>query len=232
MLDNRIIRSSLFLVLSLGALGLTACDKQDAPKPEATPQPAKTEAKPTEKPAEKPADKPAGATAELKGSYKLDTAHSVVVFSAKHAGLSWTYGSFNKVDGKITIDEDLAKSSVELDIDANSLFTAVKKRDDHLKGPDFFNTKQFPNITFKSKEIKADGDNYSVTGDLTLHGVTKPVTLTMNHVGHGDFPMDKSFRAGFEGTTTIKRSEFDMKNMLEAASDEVRLTIAIEAIRQ
>ena len=223
------------MLLVAGSLALMGCDKKETPKGETPTTTAKTAETP--KPQPKPETPPAqGGTpklADAKGSYKLDAAHSVVVFAAKHAGLSYTYGRFNKVDGAITIGDDAAKSSVELEIDAASIFTANKKRDDHLKNADFLNVKQFPKITFKSKEVKdSGGGKYDVTGDLTLHGVTKPVTVTMEHVGAGEFPMDKSFRTGFEGNVTIKRSDFEMKNMMEAVGDEIRLIISVEGVRQ
>ncbi|MBX3129000.1 MAG: polyisoprenoid-binding protein [Polyangiaceae bacterium] len=214
------------LALAVGA-GAAGCDKKETPRQETPTVKADTPQADTPKPAGN------AKLAEAKGTYTIDTVHSAVVFSAKHAGLGWTYGSFNQLSGKLVVDEDPSKSSIELEIDANSVFTANKKRDDHLKSPDFFNTAQFPKITFKSRSIKASGESkFDVEGDLTLHGVTKPLTVSMEHVGQGVFPMDKSYRVGFEGSTTIKRSDFGMKSMLEAAGDDVRFTVAIEAVRE
>ncbi len=219
------------LLAALAVTGVMGCDKKETPKQE--PTTAATTADTPAPKVETPAPAAAGKLAESKGTYKVDPVHSAVVFSTKHAGFSWTYGSFNRLSGKLVVDEDPSKSSIELEIDANSVFTADKKRDEHLRSPDFFNTKQFPTITFKSSSIKAAGEGkFEVTGELTMHGVTKPLTLTMDHVGQGEFPMDKSYRVGFEGSTTLKRTDFDMKNMLAAAGDEVRFTISIEGIRE
>ena len=226
--------STIATVLAL-SVAVSACDdKKETPKSEPTSaqEPVKKADTP---PAPTAAQGPGAAPklADAKGSYELDPAHSTIVFSAKHAGFSWTYGMFTKVTGKMNLADEPDKSSVEIEADAGSVFTAVKKRDDHLKGGDFLNATQFPKITFKSTKIEAAGDGkYKVTGDLTLHGVTKPVTVEMTHVGAGEFPVDKSFRTGFEGSFTIKRSDFDMKNMLAAASDELRLTVAVEGVRK
>src|SRR5438045_581123 len=111
-------------------------------------------------------------------NYAVDGMHAGVSFKISHLGLSWTYGRFNEMSGDFTLDPaDPSKSSFNLSIQVNSVDTNNKKRDDHLKSPDFFNVKQFPAITFKSTSVKPVKDGYQVTGDLTLHGVTKPVTF-------------------------------------------------------
>ena len=119
----------------------------------------------------------------------------------------------------------------ELSIKAESVNTNNKMRDEHLHSPDFFNTKQFPTLTFTSTKVKKVDGGYEVTGDLTMHGVTKPVTFTLKG---GDktveFPKGKQ-RLGFTTTLTIKRSDFDMKNMLEAIGDEVHISIGVEGVK-
>ena len=113
-----------------------------------------------------------------------------------------------------------------------SIDTHNAKRDQHLKSPDFFNAKQFPAITFKSKQVKKSSkDTYEVTGDLTIHGVTRPVTVKVTNTGSGKDPMGAN-RIGFETIFTIKRSDFGMKFMLGPVSDEIRLIVSIEGIRQ
>ncbi len=223
----------------LAPLLLVCACEQPAPVPQKTSEtanatatsPAKA-AKPPVKKGDAPAKKGVPTLADAKGSYKIDPGHSVAVFAVSHAGLSTSYGRFNKMSGALTVDADAAKSSIELEIDAKSIFTADRKRDEHLLGPDFFNVAQFPTITLKSKSITAVGDGqYTIKGDLTLHGVTKEVSTTMKHVGAGEFAMDKSFRTGFEGEFRIKRSDFDMKNMIGPVGDDVRVIISIEAIR-
>ncbi len=167
------------------------------------------------------------------GTYEIDSAHSMVVFRVKHMNVSYSLGRFNKIGGRFTLNADPAKSAVNIEVDADSLFTASKDRDTHLKSPDFLNTKQFPKITFASKSVKAAGDKkYEVTGDLTLHGVTKSITTTFEHVGAGDNMMDKTkFLTGFYGELTVKRSDYGMTNMVGPVGDEIDLMIAIEGMR-
>lgn len=236
MKTRQVMRALTLAVAPL--LLLTACD-DPVPTPQKTSDSstaastATTTAAP-KTPATKPGDdKKAPTLAEAKGSYKIDAGHSVAIFAVSHAGLSTSYGRFNKLSGSLNIDGDPSKSSISIEIDAKSIFTADRKRDEHLMGPDFFNVAQFPTITFKSKSIaQAGAGHYDVKGDLTIHGVTKEVAVKMKHVGAGEFAMDKSYRTGFEGDFTIKRSDFDMKNMMGAVGDDVRLILSIEAIRE
>lgn len=168
-------------------------------------------------------------------TYEVDPAHSFVLFRCRNlaqAGSVFIYGRFTDIKGTIVVDKDPAKSSVNITINADSLDTGVPDRDKHLKSPDFLNTKQFPTITFKSQRIQAIGkDRYQVTGDLTLHGVTKPITVTVTKVGEG-----KNFKGmqviGFETTFTIRRSDFGMKGLMNVAADEVTLTVAIMGIKK
>ena len=164
-------------------------------------------------------------------SYQVDPIHSSMVFRVKHMGATNFYGRFNNITGSFTLDDDPSKNSFQVQIQTESVDTAVKKRDDHLKSPDFFNTKQFPTITFKSTQVKkAGGDALDVTGDLTLHGVTKSVTAKVTKTGTGKFG-GRSL-AGVEANLTIKRSDFGMNFMLEGIGDEVRITVSLEGGRQ
>ncbi|MCG8418933.1 MAG: YceI family protein [Proteobacteria bacterium] len=218
--------------------GMSAPDKGDHNKAEEskTDQAKKdTPAKAVEVPAQP--DKAASGVpvlADTAGTYAIDNVHSSVIFRAKHFGVAYVYGSFNDVKGTIRIDADPAKSEVSVDIAAGRLYSGNKKRDDHLKGPDFLNVKQFPQITFKSKSVvQAGPGKYKVSGDITLHGVTKPASATFEHVGAGKHPMDpKVFMTGFHGTFTVKRSEFGMTHMLGGISDEIDLTVSLEATRK
>jgi polyisoprenoid-binding protein YceI len=173
-------------------------------------------------------------------NYALDTAHTSVIFGISHMGFSYTYGRFNKVDGKYMLDEaNPAASNFELTIDAGSIDTNDPKRDGHLKSADFLNAGEFPLITFKSTEVKvkqADASAaatdttqtvYEVTGDLTMHGVTRPVTLPLIllKVGPG---MDGKKRSGFLCEARLLRSEFGMTNMIPAVGDDVAVTISFE----
>jgi polyisoprenoid-binding protein YceI len=167
-------------------------------------------------------------------SYEIDPVHSTVIFKVQHFGAGYSYGRFNTLKGSFQYDEkDLSKSNIEIAIQADSVDTGNAQRDTHLKGA-FFNAAQFPAITFKSTKVeKGDKDGLlKVTGDLTLMGVTKPVTLDVKHVGAAEDPM-KSFRRGFETSLTIKRSDYGMKTMLDKnIGDEVTLIIALEGVKK
>ena len=226
----------IFSVLCIGLVASVGCKKEpsDADKtPVANPA---TDTDPAPKVVTGSTETPTAGVglASAAGKYKIDSVHSAVNFKIKHMNVSHTLGRFNKVKGGLNIAADLGASSVNIEVDAASVYTADKKRDEHLKGPDFLNTAQFPAIKFASKKIVASGDNrYAVTGDLTLHGVTKSVTAEFEHVGSGPNMMDKKiFLTGFTGTLTLKRTDFGMTNMVGPAGDDIELTIAIEAMRQ
>ena len=165
-------------------------------------------------------------------TYTIDPVHSSVAFSIRHF-VSKVPGSFTKVAGTVTVDRaNLANSSVEATIDVGSVSTASEARDKHLKSPDFFDAEKFATITFKSKAWKATGENtFDVTGDLTIHGVTKEVVLKATSLGFAE-GMRNTMLSGWEATTTIKKSDFGVKGpaMLAAAvGDDVAITIGIEA---
>lgn len=166
-------------------------------------------------------------------NYKIDPVHSSVVFRIQHFGVSYFYGRFNELTGKFAVDDkNNAGNSVEATIKVASLDTHSEKRDADLKGPDFFNAKTFPVITFKGKSFKRlDGGNVEVSGDFTLRGVTKTVTLTLMHVGSGKDPWG-GYRSGYEGTLTLKRSDYGMTYMLQGIGDEVTIFLGIEGVRE
>ncbi len=165
-------------------------------------------------------------------TYTIDSVHSSVAFKIRHF-VSKVPGSFTKFAGTIVVDRaDLTKSSVEATIDVGSVSTAAEARDKHLKSPDFFDVEKFATITFKSKAWKATGpDTFDITGDLTIHGVTKEVVLKATSLGFAE-GMQNRMLSGWEATTTIKKSAFGVNGpaMLAAAvGDEVAITIGIEA---
>lgn len=162
--------------------------------------------------------------------YQVDGVHSYVFARAIHFGAGRNYVRFNKISGSVSFNEaDASKSSVNIEIAADSLDSGNEKRDQHLKGPDFFNVKQFPTATFKSTKVEKKDDNtFNVTGDLTLHGKTKSVTTLFRIVGRGKSPQDGSPRLGGETMFTIKRTDFDMGFMVGPLSDEVEILVAIE----
>ena len=160
--------------------------------------------------------------------FQVDPVHSFVIFRIKHMDTGHVYGRFNEPNGTITIDDaDPTKSSFTLEVQTQKVDTGVQKRDDHLRSPDFFNAKQFPTIKFASKEVKKTDKGYEVTGDLTIHGVTKPITVNLEQTGQGS--MGPRQIIGFETTVDLKRSDFGMKTMIGPAADDVRLIISLEA---
>ena len=165
-------------------------------------------------------------------TYKIDSVHSSVGFSALHLGITNFYGRFNEVAGDVVFDkENPAKSSVNITVQTESLDTHNPKRDQHLKSPDFFNSKQFPAITFKSNKVEGSGDSFKVTGDFTLHGVTKPITVEFKKLGEGK-GMQGEMRAGGETKFTIKRSEYGMNFMPGGVGDEVTVMLSLEGVKQ
>jgi len=165
-------------------------------------------------------------------NYALDASHSGIRFQISHAGLSKTYGRFNDVAGKFTIDTaDPAKSSFEVTVKIESIDTGNKQRDDHLRSPDFFNAKQFPALTFKSTKVAKAKDGLEVTGDLTLHGVTKPVTMTLTGGKTAEFPKGTP-RTGYTTSFTIKRSDYGMDKSLPAVGDEVEIDVSFEGVKK
>jgi polyisoprenoid-binding protein YceI len=163
-------------------------------------------------------------------SFTVDTGHSTALFRILHLGISNAWGRFDNITGVVDLDEkDPAKSEFDITILAESVNTGVAKRDDHLRGPDFFNARQFPKITFKSQSVRATGpDTYEAIGTLSLHGVSRPLTLAIKKIGAGKTPFGDQ-RVGVDTIFQIKRSDFGMKNMLEGVGDDVLLNVSLEA---
>jgi polyisoprenoid-binding protein YceI len=166
-------------------------------------------------------------------TYEVDSEHSAVVFRIKHLGITYVYGRFNELSGTLKIDDQTAaNSSVQISAKTASVDTAVAKRDDHLRNPDFFDAEKFQTISFSSKSFKKlDQDTYEVSGAMNLHGITRPLTVSVQHTGSGKDPWG-GYRTGYEATFTIKRSDFGMTTMLNGVGDEVRITLSIEGIRK
>ncbi len=166
-------------------------------------------------------------------TYEVDPVHSFVLFEVRHLGISEAWGRFDDKSGTIVLDEaDPSRSSVALDVVATSVDTGNERRDKDLRGPDFFNAAQFPEISFKSTEVRRRNDGvFVVKGSLTLHGVTKPLTLEVSKTGEGDDPWG-GHRVGFRTEFTVRRSEFGMTFLPDVAGDEVRLVVAVEAKRR
>jgi polyisoprenoid-binding protein YceI len=165
-------------------------------------------------------------------AYQIDPVHSSLLFGIGHLHVSKFWARFKNATGTLDFDQaDPTKGSINFEIKADSIDTGDQKRDDHVKGPDFLNCKQFPTITFTSKSIKKTGDEeFAVTGDLTMHGVKKEVTLPVKHTGSGKDPMG-NFRQGFETKLQIKRSDYGMGFMPDMLSDEIDVMMSIEAVK-
>jgi polyisoprenoid-binding protein YceI len=159
-------------------------------------------------------------------SYQVDPIHSVIVFRVKHMDVGMFYGRFNGPQGTFTYDEqDPSKSSFQVSVKAKDFDSGNAKRDEHVRGPDFLNAKEFPNVTFKSNSVKPAGDNkLEVSGELTMHGQTKPVTATLEKIGAANG------RVGFEGVFDIKRSDFGIKGV-QGIGDDVRLIVAFQGVK-
>ena len=169
-------------------------------------------------------------------NYAIDPAHSQVDFGIKHMAISTVHGRFAIKEGSIDLDpQNLTDSAVTATIDVSSVDTGVAARDGHLRSPDFFDTAKFPTATFKSTKIVKAGDSYDVMGDLTLHGVTKPVTLHMEPPSKEQMGMDKMPHRGFTATTTLHRKDFGLtwNGTLQSGDsmlgDDVKMEFDIEA---
>ena len=165
--------------------------------------------------------------------FKVDPEHSAITFRVKHLGISFVHGRFNNATGTITFDEKVPRSSsIKVSVKVADIDTSNAERDKDLKSKEFFDAEKYPVISIHSGTFrKVSRDIYEVRCRLTLHGVTRPLTVKVWHIGSGSDPWG-GYRAGFETTFTIKRSDFGMTRMLGGLGDEVELTVNIEGIRQ
>jgi len=166
--------------------------------------------------------------------YDIDASHSEVVFGWNHFGFSNPTARFDKIEGSVLLDKaDLTRSSISISLPLESLDTHVAKLDEALKSPDFFDAAKYPTITFTSTKVEETGENsLKITGDLTIHGVTRPVTLDakVNKIGIFEIPgVVKAQAAGFDATTVIKRSDFGVTKYVPAVSDEIPVRITLDA---
>lgn len=177
---------------------------------------------------------PAGLTA---GTYAIDTSHSEANFTVRHAGIAKVRGNIAITSGSITIGEDVESSTVTAELDPATVNTRDENRDGHLKSADFFDVENFPTWSFSSTGVAADGDDFVITGDLTIHGVTKSVELTTEFGGVATDPFGNA-RAGFSASTEISRKDFDLtwNAALETGgllvSDKVKIELDISTIKQ
>jgi polyisoprenoid-binding protein YceI len=165
-------------------------------------------------------------------TYVIDNAHTYPYFTYNHFGFSNQTHQFDKTSGQVVLDRAAHTGSADVTIDATSVNTGFTLLNKHLQDEDFFDTAKYPTITFKSSKMTFKGDQpVSLSGDLTIKGVTKPVTLTITHFKCALNPMRKLDACGANAITRIKRSEFNMGKYAPSVSDDVTLTLAIEAVK-
>lgn len=162
------------------------------------------------------------------GAYAIDASHTRVMFGVSHMGFSTWYGEFPSATGSLTLDPKTpANSKLEVTVQTASLTTTNTKLDDELRSADWLDATKYPTITFTSKSVKVTSPGKAeVVGDLTLHGVTRPVTLTASFNGAGPNPLSKAYTTGFEVSGKIKRSDFGVKTYIPVIGDEVDLIIS------
>ena len=169
---------------------------------------------------------------EASETYKIDKGHTSVIFKVRHMNLANFYGRFNETEGQIIYDaENPSGSSIEFQIKSETIDTNSEKRNKSLKGPDYLNVKQFPFIVFRSKSVKAKGADLEVSGEMTLLGVTRPLTVLIKKIGEGDDPWG-GYRIGFETRFSFLRSDFGMKYNLKGLGDEIDTIVSIEGIKK
>ncbi len=165
-------------------------------------------------------------------TYTVDPNHSAVVFKIGHLGVSKVVGRFNTFTGSFVVSDAGALESTSVTVQVTSVDTAVARRDNHLRGADFFNVAQFPTMTFASTGVQAlDDDSFEVVGNLTLHGVTRQVTVPMQKLGTMRDRQGVS-HIGAEGHFTLKRTDFGMTNMVGDIGDDVEVSLFFEALQQ
>ena len=174
----------------------------------------------------------AGRPSRAADEYAYDPVHSSVSFKARHLDISWIHGRFNEVEGKFSIDrQDPSKSTFALTIKVDSVDTANKARDEHLRLPDYFDTKQFPTIEFKSTSTKAVSGGYEVTGDFKMHGQTRKVTLVLK--GGKEIEWKGNKIVGFSTEVALKRSDYGFdKTAIGPIGDEALIMIDCEGVRK
>lgn len=166
-------------------------------------------------------------------TYVIDPNHTYPSFEADHMGISVLRGKFDKTTGTIVLDRAAKTGSVDITIDANTLDFGHEKLNAHAKSPDMFDVAKFPTATYKGKSIKFNGDTpVAVEGEFTLHGVTKPLTLTINKFKCIDHPMLKKEVCGADASATFSRADYGIGYGVPRFSPEVKLAIQVEAIKQ
>lgn len=166
-------------------------------------------------------------------TYVIDPTHTYPRFSYSHFGLSTQLSRFDKTSGTVVLDEAAKTASVDIVIDMTSVDTGYATFNEHIQAPDFLDTAQFPTATFKSTRVDFTGDKpTAIHGNLTIKGVTKPVTLTVTNFVNMPHPMLKKDAIGADATAVIKRSEFNAGKYAPNVGDDVTISVALEAVKQ
>lgn len=180
----------------------------------------------------------AAASAEAT-KWQIDPAHSEADFTIKHMGISNVHGRFGNVNGTLSLDDkDITKSDVNATVDITTVDTGVAQRDTHLKSADFFDASKYPTMTFVSKSLSNNNGQLQLNGDLTIHGVTKPVTLALDGPSKEQLDPYGKIRRGFSATTTIHRQDYgltwngNLKSGDAVLADDVKVELDIELIKQ
>jgi polyisoprenoid-binding protein YceI len=171
------------------------------------------------------------------GVWNLDMSHSEIGFTVRHAGISKVRGRFTDASAEARVGQSLADASLHATVKTASFESGDANRDGHVKGPDFFDVEEFPEMTFRATSVEGDGEDYTLTGDLTIRGVTKPVELEVEFTGVAVDPFGAT-RAGFSAETDISRKEFGLtwNAALEAGgllvSDKVKINVEAALVKQ
>jgi polyisoprenoid-binding protein YceI len=174
-----------------------------------------------------------GTAVSAADTYSIDPAHTHATFSFQHMGFSTFHGKIPAQSGTIVLDAAKKTGSIDVQFELKSISTGVPKFDQHLQSKDFFEVTAHPTASFKSTKVAFKGDSpSSISGDLTIRGVTKPVTLEVTGFKCGPHPMMKVAACGANATATIKRSEFGLGYALPAVADEIGLMIEVEAMKK
>ena len=164
--------------------------------------------------------------------YTVDEDHSFVQWRIQHLGFAWMYGRFNELSGTFHYDADRpGESRVEVEIATASVDSNHAERDRHLRSADFLNVEAYPTATFRSTAYEGDAEGGVLKGELTLHGVTRPIEIELTRIGEGEDPWG-GYRVGFLGTTTLTRADFGMEYDLGPSAESLELELSIEGIRQ
>lgn len=164
------------------------------------------------------------------GTYEIDTLHSQLGFSVTHLGLSLVRGTFDSYRGSLSVGQSLDTTTVEVEADMKSVASGHPMREEYLQGEDFFHSAEHPTMTFRSTGLSELADAYELGGDMTIRGVTRPVTFAVTYNGSAIFPLDGSTHYGFSAEGTILRSDFGLSTAIPIVTDEVDIQLEVQFV--